>query len=144
MCRNGVLRRAAGEILARRWVMQARIDTGFRAGILTVVCLALFLPLAGCQPTDQVAAVSQTNPACPLCGRATQVCPLNGTKCAEVVCPICGDVSTVDPEFLDRLQIFTGGPIGDTVYACASCQAIVAECAVCRANGGAATSRNVR
>ncbi len=123
--------------------METRINAGFRVGVLAVACLALFLPLAGCQPSDQAAAVSQTNPACPVCGRATQVCPLNGTKCTEVVCPICGDVSTVDPEFLDRLQIFTGGPIGDTVYACASCQAIVAACATCRQNGAVAAGRDV-
>jgi hypothetical protein len=123
--------------------MGARINTGFRVGILAAACLAVFLPLAGCQPSEQM-TVSQSNPACPLCGRATQVCPLDQAKCTEVVCPVCRDVATVDPEFLDRLQIFTGGPIGDTVYACASCQAIVAACAKCRQNGATAGSRNVR
>ena len=123
--------------------MEARINTGFRVGILAAACLAVLLPVAGCQPSDQAMAVSQTNPACPICGRATQVCPLNAVKCTEVVCPVCGQVSTVDPEFLDRLQIFTGGPIGDEVYACAGCGAIVAECAACRQNEAIASSRNV-
>jgi hypothetical protein len=131
------------EIPARRRVMAAGINTGFRVGILTAACLAVVLPLAGCQSSDQAAMVSQTNPACPLCGRAAQVCPLDGLQCTEVVCPICGQVSTVDPQFLERLEIFTGGPIGDTVYACANCRAIVAVCATCRHNGGSATSRNV-
>ncbi len=122
--------------------MEARISTAFRVGVRVAACLAILLPLVGCQPSDQATAVSQTNPACPICGRATQVCPLNKANCTEVVCPVCGQVSTVDPEFLDRLQIFTGGPIGDEVYACASCQAIVAQCATCRQNGAVASSGN--
>jgi hypothetical protein len=122
--------------------MEARINTGFRVGIVALACLATVLPLAGCQSSNGT-AVSQTNPACPVCGQATQVCPLDGLKCTEVVCPICGEVATVDPRFLERLDIFTGGPVGDEVYACASCQAIVAACATCRQNGAMAARRNI-
>jgi len=123
--------------------MAARSNTGFRVGILAVACLAMVLPLAGCESSGRT-AVSQTNPACPFCGRATQAQATTGLTCTRAVCPVCGEVATVDPQFLERLEIFTGGPIGDTVYACANCQAVVAECAVCRANGAAATSRNLR
>ncbi len=122
--------------------MEAKINTGFRVGVFAVACLAMVLPLAGCQPSEQT-AVSQTNPACPLCGRATQAQALTGVSCTRAVCPVCGQVATVDPDFLDRLQIFIGGPVGDTVYACASCQAIVAECAACRAKGAPLTSRDI-
>jgi len=77
-------------------------------------------------------AVSPTNPMCPLCGRQTQAQALAGLDCTKAVCPACGQIATVDPEFLDRLEIFTGGPLGDPVYACANCKALVAQCATCR------------
>lgn len=123
--------------------MEARINTGFRVGILAVACMATVLPLVGCQPSDQM-AVSPTNPACPLCGGPTQAQPPAGLSCTRVVCPICGQVSTVDPEFLDSLEGFIGGPVGDTVYACASCKAIVEQCAACWQRNGSLTSRDTR
>ena len=115
--------------------MEVRINTGFRTGLFTMVCAATLLSVVGCQTEEM--AVSQTNPACPLCGSATQAMATEtaGLSCTRAVCSTCRQVATVDPAFLDRLEIFTGGPVGDTVYACASCKALVAQCAVCRQKG---------
>jgi hypothetical protein len=123
--------------------MVVRSDAAFRTGILTVACITLALWTIGCESSNQMAA-SPTNPACPLCGHEAQVQPLNGLDYAKAVCATCEQVSTVDPQFLDRLEIFTGGPIGDTVYACASCRTVVTQCAVCRQNGGSLARRSAR
>ncbi len=122
--------------------MEARIHTGLRAGILTLICAAMVFPLAGCQPSEGM-AVSPTNPACPLCGGPTQTQAPTALQCTRIVCPICGQMATVDQDFLDRLEVFIGGPIGDTVYACAMCKTAVVQCATCRRNGGSVTSRDI-
>jgi predicted RNA-binding Zn-ribbon protein involved in translation (DUF1610 family) len=123
--------------------MEAKANTVLRLGVLAIACILAILPLAGCQ-SSTASTVNPTNPMCPVCGRPAQAQASTGSGYARVVCPTCGAVSTVDPEFLDRLEIFTGGAVGDSVYACAMCGTIVEQCAACRIKGGALTSRNTR
>jgi hypothetical protein len=132
-----------GSVLLRRWVMEAKATGAFRVGIVAIAGLAVIFSSIGCQ-SSQVSSVNPTNPMCPICGRPTQAQPTAALSCSKVVCPICGAVSRVDQDFLDRLEIFAGGPVGDTVYACAMCDTIVRECAACRAKGGALMRRNIR
>jgi len=124
--------------------MGAKAREVFRAGIFAVACAMVVWSSAGCQPSGVV--VSPTDPMCPICGCAarTQPTATAGATCTTAVCPICGQVATVNPDFLTRLEIFTGGPVGDMVYACAMCGTIVQECASCRQKGYVATSRGRR
>jgi len=122
--------------------MEAKANTVSRIGILATVCTLAILSSMGCQ-SSEVSSVSPTNPACPICGRAAQAQASTGSGYTRAICPTCGAVSTVDPDFLDRLEVFIGGPVGDSVYACAMCRTIVEQCAVCRANGGTRTSRDI-
>jgi hypothetical protein len=125
--------------------MAAKSNTGFRVSILTLVCTATVFSLVGCQSAGEM-SVSPTNPQCPLCGGPTQPTPTAGLSCMRMVCPLCGQVeavATLDQDFLDRLEVFTGGPVGDTVYACAMCKTAVAQCAACRQKGSPATSRDI-
>ena len=114
-----------------------------RVGIFAIACLSAIFSSIGCQTTRE-SAVDPTNPMCPTCERQTQTQAATTQGYAQMACPICGAVSTVDQNFLDRLEVFIGGPVGDTVYACAKCRTVVEQCAVCRANGRALTSQNVR
>jgi hypothetical protein len=123
--------------------MEANAKTVFRIGVLMLACTLAILPLAGCQ-SSTASTVNPTNPMCPICGRPAQAQASTEHGYARVACPTCGAVSTVDPDFLDRLEIFSGGAIGDTVYACAMCRTIVEQCAACRLKGGSLTSRNTR
>jgi predicted RNA-binding Zn-ribbon protein involved in translation (DUF1610 family) len=132
-----------GSVQLRRWVMGAKATGAFRVGIFAIACISAIFSAIGCQTTSET-AVNPTNPMCPLCGRQTQAQAATTQGYAHVVCPTCGAVSTVDPDFLDRLEVFIGGPVGDTVYACAMCRTVVEQCAVCRAQGGTLTSRNIR
>jgi predicted RNA-binding Zn-ribbon protein involved in translation (DUF1610 family) len=113
-----------------------------RIGIFAIACLALILSAIGCQTTRET-TVDPTNPMCPLCGRQTQTQVAGTPGYVQMACPTCGAVSTVDRDFLDRLEVFIGGPVGDAVYACAKCRTVVEQCAVCRANGRTLTSRDV-
>lgn len=122
--------------------MEAKANTVFRIGVLVLVCTLATVPLGGCQ-SSEASSVSPTNPMCPICGRQAQAQASAGSGYTNVVCPTCGAVSTVDPDFLDRLEVFIGGPIGDSVYACAMCSTIVEQCAVCRAKSGNLTSRDI-
>ena len=122
--------------------MGAKGREAFRVSIFAVVCAIVVWSSVGCQSSG--VAVSPTNPACPICGRETQAQPTAGTSYTKAVCPICGDVATVDRDFLDRLEVFSGGPVGDTVYACAKCGTIAQECAACRQKGYAANGRGTR
>lgn len=123
--------------------MGAKATGAFRVGIFAIACLATIFSSVGCQTTSET-AVDPTNPMCPICGRQTQTQDAATQGYAQMACSTCGAVATVDRDFLDRLEVFIGGPIGDTVYACAKCRTVVEQCAVCRAQGGALTSRNVR
>ncbi len=124
--------------------MGAEAREAFRISIFIVACAAVVGASIGCQSSG--VAVSPTNPMCPVCGSETQVQPTAtaSTTCTKAICPICGDVATVDRDFLDRLEVFSGGPIGDTVYACAKCGTIAQECAACRQKGYVATGRGAR
>jgi predicted RNA-binding Zn-ribbon protein involved in translation (DUF1610 family) len=123
--------------------MEIIATRAFRSGLFAIACItAVFLSI-GCETSDTM-AVSPTNPACPVCGEAAQAQQLEGVDATRVVCPVCGDVERVDPRFTERLEIFTGGPIGDTVYACANCQALVEQCAVCRQTGSSLARQNTR
>ena len=123
--------------------MGAKATGAFRVGIFAIACISTIFSSIGCQTTRE-SAVDPTNPMCPICGRQTQTQAATTTGYAQMTCPTCGAVSTVDRDFLDRLEVFIGGPIGDTVYACAKCSTVVEQCAVCRAQGRTLTSRNVR
>jgi predicted RNA-binding Zn-ribbon protein involved in translation (DUF1610 family) len=114
-----------------------------RVGIFAIACLATIFSAIGCQTTRE-RTVDPTNPMCPVCGRQTQTQTAGAPGYVQMACPTCGAVSTVDRDFLDRLEVFIGGPVGDTVYACAKCRTVVEQCAVCRANGVAWTSPNGR
>jgi len=122
--------------------MEARATGAVRVGIFAIACISVVFSAIGCQTTRET-TVDPTNPMCPLCGRQTQTQAAT-TGYAQMACPTCGAVSTVDRDFLDRLEVFIGGPVGDTVYACAKCRTAVEQCAVCRAQGRTLTSRNVR
>jgi hypothetical protein len=111
--------------------MEARINTGFRTGLFTMVCAATLFSLVGCQTEEM--AVSQENPACPLCGGATQAQARGELSCTRAVCSMCGKVATVDLVFLDRLDLHRG-PLGYRLCL-ASCKALVTQCAACRQKG---------
>ncbi len=114
-----------------------------RIGIFALACLATIFWSLGCETTRET-SVDPTNPMCPVCGRQTQTQAAGTPGYVQMACPTCGAVSTVDRDFLDRLEVFIGGPVGDTVYACAKCRTVVDQCAVCRAQGKTLTSRNIR
>ncbi len=120
--------------------MGARATGAVRVGIFAMACISTIFASLGCQTTRET-TVDPTNPMCPNCGRQTQAAGTSGY--VQMACPTCGAVATVDRDFLDRLEVFIGGPVGDTVYACAKCRTVVEQCAVCRANGVPLTSRNV-
>ena len=122
--------------------MEAKATGVFRVGIFAIACISAILSSIGCQTTRE-SAVDPANPMCPVCGRQTQTQAATTQGYVQMACPTCGAASTVDRDFLDRLEVFIGGPIGDTVYACAKCRTVVEQCVVCRANGGALTSSNV-
>jgi predicted RNA-binding Zn-ribbon protein involved in translation (DUF1610 family) len=122
--------------------MGAKAREAFRVGVFAVVCTTVVLSSVGCRSSG--VAVSPTNPMCPICGGATQAQPTAGASGTKAVCPICGEVAMVDQDFLTRLEIFTGGPVGDTVYACAMCGTIVQTCATCRQKGYGVNSQNTR
>ncbi len=122
--------------------MGAKATGAFRIGIFAIACISTIFSSIGCQTTRET-TVDPTNPMCPICGRQTQTQAGATTGYAQMACPTCGAVSTVDRDFLDRLEVFIGGPVGDTVYACAKCRTVVEQCAVCRANGVPLTSRNI-
>jgi predicted RNA-binding Zn-ribbon protein involved in translation (DUF1610 family) len=121
--------------------MEAKANTVARIGVLALACTLATLSSIGCQ-SSQPSAVSPTNPMCPICGRQAQA--PTGSGYTRAVCPTCGAVSTVDPDFLDRLNVYSGGPVGDPVYACAQCGTIVQQCAACRQKNGTLTSRDTR
>jgi predicted RNA-binding Zn-ribbon protein involved in translation (DUF1610 family) len=123
--------------------MGAKATGAFRVSVFAIACLAMIFSAIGCQTTRET-TVDPTNPMCPLCGRQTQTQAAGAQGYVQMACPTCGAVATVDRDFLDRLEVFIGGPVGDTVYACAMCGTVVQQCAVCRANGVALTSRNIR
>jgi len=123
--------------------MEARATGAVRVGIFAIACIAVVFSTLGCQTTSET-TVNPTNPMCPICGQEARAQAATTTGYAQMACPTCDAVATVDRNFLDRLEVFIGGPVGDTVYACASCRTVVEQCAVCRANGRALTSRNAR
>jgi hypothetical protein len=112
-------------------------------GMLAMACTLVILSFLGCQSSDRM-AVSPTNPMCPACGQAAQAQQLADLNFTQVICPVCADAEKVDPRFLERLEVFTGGPLGDTVYACSACSALIAQCAACPPAGGAVARRNNR
>ncbi|MCU0917063.1 MAG: hypothetical protein MUC88_21245 [Planctomycetes bacterium] len=111
--------------------MEARASSNPRVGALTATCLLAVVLSAGCETSDTMAA-DPTNPMCPLCQHRLQTQTLAEQDYDKVVCPTCERVATVDPRFLEELDRFPGGPIGDPAYACAKCQALVAQCGTCR------------
>jgi len=121
--------------------MEAQARRAFRIGLFAIACASVMFTSVGCQSSSQT-AVNPANPMCPICGRTAQAQSSAGLDYGRAVCPICGQTSTVDPDFLDRLEVFLGGPVGDTVYACASCRSIVEQCAVCRQKSGPVASGN--
>jgi predicted RNA-binding Zn-ribbon protein involved in translation (DUF1610 family) len=123
--------------------MGAKATGAFRLGIFATACFLAIFAAIGCQTTRET-TVDPTNPMCPLCGRPTQTRAPTTTGYVQMACPTCGAVATVDRDFLDRLEVFTGRPVGDTVYACAMCGTVVEQCAACRAKGVPLTSRNIR
>jgi predicted RNA-binding Zn-ribbon protein involved in translation (DUF1610 family) len=123
--------------------MGAKATGALRVGVFAIACLVTIFSAIGCQTTRET-TVDPTNPMCPVCGLQTQTQAPGTQGYVQMACPTCGAVATVDQNFLDRLEVFIGGPVGDTVYACAKCRTVVEQCAVCRANGVAWTSRNAR
>jgi len=116
--------------------MQAKLSTMFIAGAFAAACAAaVFLP-AGCQSSDRQVAAAQapSGPAeaCPVCGRETRRQPLTGLKYTTCVCPTCKQVSTIDPETLQKLEDVYGYLPEFRVDVCEGCGAVVQECAVCR------------
>ena len=123
--------------------MGAKATGVLRIGIFVIACLSFAFSAIGCQTTRET-AVDPTNPMCPVCGQEARTQAATPTGYVQMACPTCGAAATVDQNFLDRLEVFIGGPVGDTVYACAKCRTVVEQCAVCRANGVAWTSPNAR
>ena len=123
--------------------MEATARRAWGVGLFALVGTTAILSLLGCQPSDRM-AVSPTNPMCPACGQAAQAQQLADLNFTQIICPVCEDVEKVDPRFLERLEVFTGGPLGDTVYACAACSALIEQCAACPPAGGAVARRNPR
>ena len=121
--------------------MEAQARRAFRVGLFAIACMSALFSSIGCQSSSET-AVNPANPMCPICGRTTQAQATTQAEYNRAVCPVCGQVSTVDPDFLDRLEIFMGGPVGDTVYACAMCRTVVEQCATCRQKSGPVAREN--
>jgi len=122
--------------------MDAHVRKAFRVGLVAIVG-AVALSFIGCQPSDRM-AVSPTNPMCPVCAQAAQARHLADLNVTQVVCPVCGDVEQVDPQFLERIEIFTGRVLADPVYACAMCSALIEQCAACPPAASSLARRNDR
>jgi hypothetical protein len=112
-------------------MMSRRVSTILMAGILTAAGAAVVVLPMGCQSENQVAA-TETSVVCPVCQRETRIQPLTGLKYTTCICPTCKTVSTLDPEFRDRLEVFYGNIVGDAVPVCDTDETVVMECAVCR------------
>jgi ssDNA-binding Zn-finger/Zn-ribbon topoisomerase 1 len=111
--------------------MQAMASKRPVASILTLIVLVAGLTLSGCHSERQTAA-GGTGQTCPVCQTEMRVMPLTGLTYTISVCPECKRVSTLDASTRAAVEAYTGGPIGDTVYVCDQCEAIIESCAVCR------------
>jgi hypothetical protein len=115
--------------------MQAKLSTMFVAGLFAAACAAAIVLPAGCQSSNRVA---MTNPpsgpteVCPLCGQETRTQPLTRLKYTTCVCPTCKQVSTIDPDILEKIQDVFGYAPDLTVTVCEGCAVVVRDCAICR------------
>lgn len=111
--------------------MELKVRTISMTGILAIVCTMAALLSIGCESSNRVVA-SGASPTCPICERETRVNPITGLEYTTCICPTCGTVSTLDPQFQNEVERFTGLNIGDRVYVCDSCGNIIEDCAACR------------
>ena len=116
--------------------MQAKLSTMFISGISVALCAAAILLPAGCQSYDRQVAAAGTSSGptevCPVCGQETRTQPLTRLKYTTCVCPTCKQVSTIDPETLQKIQDVFGYVPEFMVTVCEGCGMIVRECATCR------------
>jgi heterodisulfide reductase subunit A-like polyferredoxin len=101
------------------------------AGLVAVLCVAAVLLSAGCESSNRVVD-SQVASTCPICERQTRVNPITGLEYTTCLCPSCGTVTTMDPDFALDVERFTGPNVGDRIYAADSCGHILQDCAACR------------
>lgn len=117
--------------------MQARLSLMFTTGAMAALCAAAILLPSGCQSSNrQVAQTTETpngpTQVCPVCGRETRRQPLTGLKYTTCVCPTCRQVSTIDPETLQKLEDVYGYLPEFMTTVCEGCGTVVNECATCR------------
>jgi hypothetical protein len=113
--------------------MQAKHNVIFMAGILAAACLAVTILPAGCQSSSSSRVCNaQAGGVCPICGSETRTQPLTGLKFTTCVCPVCKQVSKIDPETLEKLQDVFGYLPEFRATVCEGCGAVVRECATCR------------
>lgn len=111
--------------------MQAKAS---RRSIVSIVVMTVFivpLALSGCHG-EQKAAAAGTGDACPVCETQTRVMPITGLTYTICICPECKKVSTLDNSTRTAVEAYVGGSIGETVYVCDKCNAVIEPCAVCR------------
>lgn len=111
--------------------MELKVRMTSITGIFAILCTATAFLAVGCESSNQVVA-SGTSPTCPICERETRIQPITGLEYTTCVCPTCGRVFTLDPQFQNEVERFTGLNIGDRVYVCDSCGNIIEDCAACR------------
>ncbi len=111
--------------------MEPKVRTAPVVGLLTILCVAGALLAAGCESSNRVVD-SRVAAACPICERQTRVHPITGLEYTTCLCPSCGTVSTMDPDFALAVERFTGPNVGDRLYASDSCGNILQDCAACR------------
>lgn len=111
--------------------MESKVRTTAITGALAILCTAAVLLPIGCESSNRVVAQG-TSDTCPVCERETRVQPLTGLKYTTCICPTCGKVYTMDQDFLNAIERFTGPNIGDRVQVCDACGEIITDCATCR------------
>ncbi|MGE5294257.1 MAG: hypothetical protein ACM3VT_05460 [Solirubrobacterales bacterium] len=111
--------------------MKLKVRTTPVAGLFVPLGIAAILWLGGCESSNRVVK-DEPSPTCPICQRETRVNPITKWKYTTCVCPKCGTVTTMDPDFELQVERFTGPNVGDRVYACDSCGNILQDCATCR------------
>ena len=116
--------------------MQAKFSTMFVAGVVVAACAAALLVPAGCESSSRQATMGYvpagSTETCPVCGQETRTQPFTRLKYTTCVCPACKEVSTIDPETLQKIEDVFGYLPEFRVIVCEGCGAVVRECTVCR------------
>ena len=111
--------------------MKARLCRKSVAGPLLVACATFLVLLSGCHSSSK-AVETGTTEVCPGCEAETRIQPITGLTYTTCICPSCKKVSTLEASTRARVEAYVGGDVGDTVYVCDDCKAIVEICSVCR------------